>query len=318
MGRLDARKLKTDAQQALRDQAIQLRKAGKSNKEIANIIGVHPSTTSTWWTRFQKEGKQALSIRKRGRQPGTLRILSADQESSLIKLIIDKRPDEFKLLFALWDRKTVQRLLKLQYGIDMPIRTVSEYLKRWGFTSQKPIHRAYEQSPAKVKKWLDEDYPTLAKRAKTEKAEIHWVDKTGLRFDMQHGRGYRPKSQMPMQALPLKCSNINMICSITNQGKVRFMLYRDAMNYTTLIRFLKRLIKDAKRKVFLIIDNLRLHHAKKARAWLAEHTEDIEIFYLPSCSPKLNPDEYLNCNSKYGLYSSVLAKTREQLAEKTI
>ena len=139
MEKLDARRLESDAQQALRDQSIRLRKAGKSNKEVALTVGVHPSTTSTWWTHFQEEGKQALTIKQRGRPPGALRTLGAEQESSLIKLITDKRPDQFKLSFALWDRKAVQQLIKLQYGIDMPARTVGEYLKRWGYTPQKPV-----------------------------------------------------------------------------------------------------------------------------------------------------------------------------------
>jgi len=65
----------------------------------------------------------------------------------------------------------------------MPIRTVGEYLKRWGFTPQKPLKRAYEQRPAAVRQWLNEDYPAIAFRAKQEQAEIHWGDETGMRND---------------------------------------------------------------------------------------------------------------------------------------
>jgi hypothetical protein len=57
---------------------------------------------------------------------------------------------------------------------------VGEYLKRWGFTPQKPIRRAYEKSPVAVRKWLDATYPVIAERAKTEDAEIHWGDETAV------------------------------------------------------------------------------------------------------------------------------------------
>jgi len=66
------------------------------------------------------------------------------------------------------------------FGIEMPIRTVGEYLKRWGFTPQKPVKRAYEQSSQAVKKWLETAYPDIASHAKQEKAEIHWGDETGV------------------------------------------------------------------------------------------------------------------------------------------
>mgnify|MGYP001964493691 CR=1 FL=1 len=67
------------------------------------------------------------------------------------------------------------------------------------------------------------------------------------------------------------------------------------MNVTILIDFMKRLIRDAKRKVFLILDNLKVHHAKVVKAWLEDHQDEIEVFYLPPYSPELNPDEYLSC-----------------------
>ena len=318
MDKIDARKLSTEAQQALRNQAVRLRKAGKTNKEVAGIVGVHPSTSSSWWAAYQRGGKAALDISKRGREVGEKRTLAADQEAAVVAMITDQRPDQFKLPFALWNRRGVQQLIKAEFGIDMPIRTVGEYLKRWGFTPQKPIRRAYEQSPAKVKQWLEEDYPALTERAKAEGAEIHWGDETGLRSDTQHGRGYAPRGKTPELAIPAKRHSINMISSITNQGKVRFMLYRETMNHSVLIRFMKRLIKDSPRKVFLILDNLRVHHARKVREWLALHSDAIEVFYLPSYSPELNPDEYLNCDLKDGVHRGVPTTTRKQLEKRTL
>ncbi len=121
-----------------------------------------------------------------------------------------------------------------------------------------------------------------------------------------------------MVRLNAKRESISLISSITNQGKVRFMTYRGAMNSRTLIRFLRRLIKDADRKVFLILDNLRVHHSKPVKAWLEKHREEIEVFYLPSYSPELNPDEYLNCDLKAGVHSGPPARTGEQLRAKAI
>ena len=130
MDKIDARKFSTEAQQALRNQAVRLRKAGKTNKEVAGIVGVHPSTCSAWWNAYQRGGKAALEIARRGREAGTKRTLDANQEAAIVSMIVDKRPDQFKLPFALWNRRGVQQLIKAEFGIDMPIRAVGEDRKR--------------------------------------------------------------------------------------------------------------------------------------------------------------------------------------------
>jgi hypothetical protein len=84
------------------------------------------------------------------------------------KLIADKTPDQLKMPYALWTRTAVGQLIKLRFGIELPVRTMGLYLQRWGFTPQKPMKKAYEQSPAAVQKWLDEEHPVIAARAKVE------------------------------------------------------------------------------------------------------------------------------------------------------
>lgn len=234
------------------------------------------------------------------------------------RAITDKTPDQLKFPFALWTRKAVQELIKQLFSIEMPIRTVGEYLNRWGFTPQKPLRRAYEQNPKAVKQWLDETYPEIAKKAKKENAEINWGDETGLCNDSQHGRSYAPKGKTPAICLNAKRERINLISSITNQGKVRFMIYDSTMNAQMFIKFCRRLIKDAGRKIFLILDNLRVHHSRIVKQWVEKHSDQIELFFLPSYSPELNPDEYLNCDLKAGVHSRAPARSKGQLKSKAI
>ncbi len=198
----------------------------------------------------------------------------------------------------------------------MPIRTVGEYLKRWGFTPQKPVKWAKEQSSSAVARWLLTEYPAIASRAKREHGEIHWGDETGLQTGANVEKGYSPKGKTPVVRQTAKRERINMISSITNQGQVRFMFYRDNMNSKRLIEFMRRLSKDAGRKVFLILDNLKVHHSKVVKDWLEENKEKIEVFYLPSYSPELNPDEYLNNNLKGRVHSGERASTAKQLESK--
>jgi len=304
MEKIDARTLTQEAQEALRKQIIRLRKAGRPNKEVADIVGVSEPHCSRIWTRFQKDGASSVAKGKRGRRQGEQRNLSAEQEAEIKRLIIDKAPNQLKLSFALWTRDAVRLLIEQRCGFSMPIRTVGEYLKRWGFTPQKPAKWAKEQSTPAVANWLLKEYPAIEKRAKQEKAEIYWGDETGIQTGANVEKGYSPKGKTPVLRQTGRKHRINMISAITNQGKVRFMFYKETMNSKCLITFMKRLIKDAGRKVYLILDNLKVHHEK------------IEVFYLPSYSPELNPDEYLNNSLKGRVHSGVRAQNVNQLESK--
>lgn len=249
---------------------------------------------------------------------GEGRTLTADQEQSIRRLIGDRTPDQLRMPYALWTRSAVSDLVEQQFGIKLPVRTVGHYLKRWGFTPQKPIRKAYEQRPAEVKRWLDTEYPAIAARAKAEGAEIHWGDETGLRSDDVRGRSYAPKGQTPVVRVCSNRESLSLISTVTNQGKVRWMVFGGALNAKILIGFLKRLTQDAQRKVFLVLDNLRVHHAKIVREWLATQVERLEVFYLLSYSPELNPDECLNADLKQAVTALAPARTRGQLKKATV
>ncbi len=318
MEKTDARKLPAEVQYHLRRQAVRLRKSGKKYREIAETVGVHHTTVCTWYKNYERDGKKAIRIKKRGRTYGSCRTLEPKQEKKIQKAIYDKCPDQLKLPFALWTRKAVKQLIHELWSVDMPVRTVGEYLKRWGFTPQKPLRKAYRQNPEAVKAWLDEEYPAIKRLAKKEKAEIHWGDETGICNDSYHGRSYAPRGQTPAIRIHPRCRRVNLISSVTNQGKVRFMIYQDKMNAEILIKFLKRLSTGSDRKIFLFLDNLKVHHSHVARDWLKEHAQQIKVFFFPSYSPELNPDEYLNCDLKAGVHSRTPARTKDELKRNTI
>lgn len=308
----DGRKLNREILEEKRRTAHELRERGMKIADIGQILEIHADTVGDWL----KLDKSDLKVNRGGRKKGDARLLSEDDEHRIRRLITDKTPDQLKLEYALWTRKSVQELILQETGADLAIRTVGDYLKRWGMTPQKPQKRAYEQRSPEVKKWLESEYPEIQRKAKREDAEIYWGDETGLRNDCQNERGYAPKGKTPVVQLNANRASVNMISAITNQGKVKFRFFDGTMNADVLIDFMMRLVNDAKRKVFLILDNLRVHHSKPVKEWLEEHKAMIEVFYLPAYSPELNPDEYLNCDLKGGVHSGKPARNKEQLRKK--
>ena len=317
MEKEDFRKVKEEVRFSLRKRAVKLCLSGKKQYEVAQLVGVKKESISKWYCDYKKNGFAGLKAKKNGVKSEDKKLLSEMQEKEIQNMIIDKMPDQLKLDYALWTRKAVKELVESKYGIVLAINTMGDYLRKWGFTPQKPKKRAYEQCDKKVQKWLDEEYPKIKEDAQKQGAEIHWGDQTGVRNNCQHGRSYAPKGRTPVKMSMSKRFSINMISTVTNQGKVQFMIYKENMNSDKLIEFFEQLIKSSTKIIYLILDNLRVHHSKIVKEWLGreENKAKIVVYYLPSYSPEKNPDEYLNCDLKQGLSSKPAPKNVAKLEE---
>jgi transposase len=312
----DGRSESNEVLEALRRRAVHARELGYPVVAIAAILGVREETVSRWCVKYEQGGEEGLPGNRTGRPVGSGRLLSQQQEEAIQQLIDTKTPQALGIASALWTRQAVQELIKQQTGQRLPIRTVGEYLNRWGYTPQRPVRKAYKQDPEKVAEWLEKTYPEIEKRAAEEDAEIHWGDETGVRSTCQHSRGYAHPGDTPELIVPGSRFSVNMISTLTNQGKVRWMIYTGKMNAALFIVFLTQLIAGASKKVFLVVDNLSVHDANAVEEWLAEHKDKIEVFYLPKYAPERNPDEYLNCDVKGNINTDGLPKDREELKGK--
>jgi transposase len=314
MEKEDARNQTLEQLHERRKQVVRLHKKSIKVMEIAVLTGLSYPTVRRTIDLYEQGGWSAIRPAPRGRDRGQGRTLSEDQEITIRRLIIEQRPEQLKMDFCLWSRSAVMLLIEQECGIKLQVRTVGKYLARWGFTPQKPIKKAYEQRPEAVQAWLDEEYPAIEARARKEGAEIHWGDETALVNTDVRGRGYAPAGKTPVAfAVGGTRQKLSMIATVTNQGKTRWMIIDEAFNAEKLIEFLEALIRDADRKVFLILDNLRVHHSKPVKAWLADHLDKMEIFYLPSYSPELNPEERLNSDLKQALGKRLPQRTKAKL-----
>lgn len=318
MEKEDARKQSREVLHERRKQVIRMHRKGMPVMQIVEHSGLSWSAVNAAITRYSKAGTGALKPAARGKKQGSGRMLSESQEMAVRQIICDKRPEQLKMEFALWNRAAVMQLIERECGIKLSVRGVGNYLKRWGFTPQKPIKKAYEQRPEAVQAWLDEAYPEIERRAKSEGAEIHWGDETAVVNTDVRGRSYAPAGKTPVTfAVGGTRQKLSMIATVTNQGKTRWMIIDEAFNSDKLIEFLQALIQDADKKVFLILDNLRVHHSKPVKAWVEAQKEKIELFYLPSYSPELNPEERLNADLKHALYTKVPVRTKTKLKAAT-
>jgi transposase len=299
MSKEDARSLPGAAQAALRNRAVRAVLDGMSQVEAARVFAVHPNAVNRWIKRYREGGFQGLAERRRGRRPGEQPALSTPQQQEVVALVRETTPDELGLAGFLWTREAIAELIAQRYGVWLARTTVGGYLRGWGFSPQKPQHRALEQDPVAVARWLEEEYPAIRAQARREGGVVLWLDEMGVRSDAAAGRSWAPVGQTPVIKRTGKRFGVNMLSAISNAGRLRFRLFVGSFNGRVFIDFLGRLLRDCGgRRVHLIVDGHPVHHARLVSAWVGRHAERIELHFLPGYSPELNPVELLNHDVK--------------------
>jgi|SRR5947209_5018783 len=309
----DARQLSDEVLEALRLRALHGCELGFTEADVAELLGVSPETVSRWWTAYAEGGLGALPGDRTGRPIGSGRTLSDEQARRIRDRIDHHNPEELGIRAAVWGRKAVRDLIRQECGIDLPVRTVGEYLKRWGYTAKVPRRHARGQDPEEVYRWLDETYPAIERRAAREGAEIHWCDETGAAADEHPRKGYARKGHPAYIEVPGPHIRMNQIATITNEGAVHFLTYKETMTAALFITFLEGLLRETTRKVFLIADHLPAHEAQAVADWMTEHRDRIELFWLPKYAPELNAEEYLNNDLKGSIGAEGLPKSTAEL-----
>jgi transposase len=304
------------AQEEVRRRAVLLVEQERYRQgEAAALLEVSRQSVNEWVAAFRAGGEEALLARRRGRRAGEKTALSERQQAQIAKAIREKNPDQLRRPGFLWTRALVCDLVERRFGIRISEKTAGRYLRAWGFSPQKPARRALEQDSVAVQRWLEESYPAVRERAKRENARILWCDETGLRSDHSAGSSWAPVGQTPVITGTGKRFGANVISAISNQGRLQFMVFKQRFIALVFIEFLRRLVKQAGgQKVILILDGHPVHRAAAVRGWVAEHAEAIELVFLPSYSPELNPTELLNQDVK----SNALGRRRPHSQQEMI
>jgi transposase len=284
----DGRKLSHEKLEYIRIRAIRaVEKDKRSPEEVIKTFGLHRSNIYKWLKIYKEKGlKGLISKKSTGKQP-----IVTDKEKRIIEKLLIKNPLQLQFDFGLWTLEMVQLLIKKRFKKEVSIWTVSRILKSIGFTKQKPLFRAYQQDPVKVEQWLNEAYPFIAKEAKKEKREIYFEDEAGFSSTNHKGKTWAKKGKTPIVRVTGQRYSINSISVVNKKGVLRFMLYKKSFTSIVFINFIKRLMKNHKRPITLIVDGHPVHKSAEVRGFIESTEGKVKLYYLPPYSPELNPDE---------------------------
>lgn len=285
---MDARRLTHTTLTELRKRGVGSVQDGQSPETVALALGINRVTMYGWLARYRDGGWTALDARKRGgRKPK----LNAKAIRWIYKTVTEKNPVQLKFTFALWTAKMIGQVIYRKFGVKLSKSSVCRLLAQLGLTPQRPVWRAYQQRPEEVQKWLQEEYPLIGRLAKQNKALIFFGDEAGVRSDHHAGTTWALKGKTPVVSSTGARFGLNLISAVSAQGEFRFMTVKGRVGATQFIEFIKRLLHNMPRRVFLIVDGHPAHKAKMVKRFAESVKDRFRLFLLPPYSPELNPDE---------------------------
>ncbi|HLP41283.1 MAG TPA: IS630 family transposase [Fibrobacteria bacterium] len=224
-----------------------------------------------------------------------------------------KNPLQLKFSFALWTSKMIGKAIKDKLGISLSKASVCRLLNQLGLSLQRPLWRAHQQDPERVRRWLDNEYPRIRKMAKKQGAALFFADEAGLRSDHHSGTTWGKKGETPVVHSTGARFGFNVISAVNAQGEFRFMVVEGTVGAKKFIEFITRLIHGMKKKVFLIVDGHPSHRAKIVSLFVEGIKDRFQMFFLPPYSPELNPDEHVWNDLKNNTIGRQSHATKEQI-----
>jgi transposase len=290
MKKQDARQLDYKGLTQLRQQAVAAVQRGESPELVARVMGVSRAALYGWLARYRQGGLKQLDARKRGGRPPKL-------DGRALRWIYDtvtmKNPLQMKFEFALWTAPMVATLINEKFNVRLSRSSVSRLLNQMGLSAQRPMWRAYQQDPEAVDQWLKEQFPKIKVLARRFKADIYFGDEAGVRSDFHSGTTWAKRGQTPIVSSTGARFGLNLISAVSPRGLMRFMFTKGRVSADIFIEFLKRLIHNSQRPIFLIVDGHPTHKAKKVSKFVDSVKKRLHLFFLPPYSPELNPDEWV-------------------------
>jgi transposase len=153
--------------------------------------------------------------------------------------------------------------------------------------------------------------------AKARNGEVLFADQVGIRSGQVTGRTWGAKGTTPVVRRTGNRFSVNVMPVINTKGCMHFMVFTESFDAKVMCRFLDRFVGHSDRKVHLIVDRHSAHHSKTVRTWLASHKDEIELHFLPSYSPELNPGELVNADLERSLPHTHRARNQAELTAET-
>lgn len=296
--------------------AIQRLADGYSTEEVADFLGVDPRSVRRWLAAYGHGGDDGLAPRS---VPGRSPTLTTTQEKIVLRWLSDL-PSEHGFTTDLWSAPRLAQLIEQEFGAPFHPNYLSTWLRRRGYTPQKPRRVPRERDDQAIARWLAQDWPRIKQKAHRHGACLLFLDESGLLMAPLLRRSWALRGNPP--ASKYKAGHRE---KVSVAGALWLSPLRDQLHlgYQTLVNgyftntdvaaFLGGIVHGSTSPVIVIWDCGTMHKGEPIRTLVEESGKWLEIEPLPAHASSLMPVEFVWRWLKYGRLCNFTPRDAEDL-----
>lgn len=264
---------------------MHLKRQGWSRHDIAEALGISPVSVSRWFARVRDGGPEALRAHP---GPGRPPKLSSAQKG-LIPEFLWHGAEAYGFRGEAWTCARVAQVIEEEFGVRYHKDHVGRLLQELHWTPQVPIRRAIQRDEESVRRWRDEVWPDLQRRARRERRVLVFEDESGFYLLPGVVRTYAPEAQTPVLHEVQTRDHLSVMGGMTPQGQLYTLVRQQSLNGLHTIEFLWHLGRVAGTRLLVIWDGSPIHRRAEVNDFASETRGKIWLEALPGYAPDLNP-----------------------------
>src|SRR5215207_7929301 len=238
-----------------RMRALSLRHEGWSQRAIAEALDVSAPAVSQWLAAAERDGPDALRSHP---APGRACRLTAEQKR-LIPEFLWHGPEAYGFRGQVWTCGRVAKVIEEEFGARYHKDHVGRLLKELRWTPQVPIRRALQRDEDAIRRWRDEVWPDLLRRARRERRVLVFEDESGFYLLPGVVRTYAPQGQTPVLWEKQTRDHLSVMGGVTPEGNLYVLARQRSLNGLDIIEFLLHLGRVAGDRLLIIWDGSPIH-----------------------------------------------------------
>lgn len=278
-------KITGEAREWRRLRALELKGRGWHQRDIAEALGVCEETVSRWLARARGGGPEALLAHP---SPGRPPRLSPEQKR-LVPEFLWHGAEAYGFRGRVWTRARIARVIEEELGVHYHKGHVGKLLKELRWTPQMPIRRAIQRDDEAIRRWRDEAWPELLRRAHRERRALVFEDESGFYLLPGVVKTYAPAGQTPVLREKATRDHLSVMGGMTPEGRVYTLVRQQAFNGLHVIEFLTHLRRVAGDRLLVIWDGSPIHRRAAVKEYLEGNKAGVRVEQLPGYAPDLNP-----------------------------
>jgi len=264
---------------------LYLKRRGWMQRDIAEALDVSEVALSGWLARARDGGPETLRARP---APGRPPRLSSDQLRSIPELLWHG-PEAYGFRGQVWTCARIAKVIEWEFGVRYHKDHVGRLLKALHWTPQQPIKRAIQRDDEAIRRWRDETWPELLRRARQERRTLVFEDEAGFYLLPGVVKTYAPEGLTPVLREKQTRDHLSVMGGMTPEGRVYTLVRPESLNGQHSIEFLLHLLRVADERLLVIWDGSPIHRRAAVKEFVASTRGRVWLEALPGYAPDLNP-----------------------------